>query len=169
MKSFKGFVLRWMANAAELCPWTRARVAAAARASAEAAVRTCTGGGGAERACGMRWTGGGGYDGSVGLGEEMSVLSALMTLLREDEDGEEVNSVGGGIATLGTGATSQGDPHAGEDSRFGRKPGLLKKIRQGDVIGAWFITCVIVGSMWAMVLWISTNVLEGKDATRGLQ
>lgn len=156
MKSFKGFVIRWMANVAELCPWTRHRIRAAIRASAEAAVQTCTGGEN-DRMCGMRWESGA-YDGNTGLGQEMNVLSALMVLLllEHDDDGQREH----GIVTLDTGGTSLEDPHAGESGRFKDKPRVFEPTSRADLIGATILTgLMIVGGM-AVFVWISVDAHE---------
>lgn len=73
--------MRWMADTAQLCAWTREPIMTAIQSSAEAAVQTCTGGENG-RMCGMRW-GLRQFDGgdSVNLGQEIGVLSALMTTL----------------------------------------------------------------------------------------
>lgn len=124
MHFFKGFVSRWMADTARLCPWTKDRTMAAFRASAEAAVRTCTGGS-TRRACGMRWQSGV-FDSDGGLGAEMNVLSALMTLLVGSEDGARLMAP---PASNGTGGASGGEADAGK-GRFrtrGRR-GIAKSI-----------------------------------------
>ncbi|KAJ4386148.1 hypothetical protein N0V93_009041 [Gnomoniopsis smithogilvyi] len=88
MKSFRGLVMRWMADTAQLCPWTREPIIAAIRSSTVAAIETCTGGENG-RMCGMRW-GLRKFDEDVNLGQEMGVLSALMTML-QFADGSEVH------------------------------------------------------------------------------
>lgn len=99
------------------------------------------------------------------------MLSALMTLLHDhgDIDGDEEGNAGGGIVTMDTGGASQGDPHAGEGSRFGRKPSIFENITQGDVIGAWVLTAVVVGSASTIFIWICTGALERRDAPPRLQ
>lgn len=160
MKSFKGFVIRWMANVAELCPWTRHRITAALKLSAEAAVQTCTGGENG-RMCGMRWASGT-YDGNTGLGQETSVLSALMALLREEDDGHQEHR----IVTLDTGGTSLGDPHAGESGRFRKRPRTFGPATRADVIGATILTGLMILGGMAMFVWISIGAHEQPHSAR---
>lgn len=161
MKSFKGFVLRWMVNAAQLCPWTKERILSAIRTSAEAAVETCTGGENG-RMCGMRWETRE-HDGYTGLGQETSVLSALMTLLVESDAAGDSHPDEHGLlpppVTLSTGGTSQGDPHAGE-SRRTSKPMAFKPIEQKDVIGAAILTCLLISGGLAMCVFMCWDAGE---------
>lgn len=174
-------MLRWLANAGELCPWTRPRVAAAIRASAEAAVRTCAGGP-TGRACGMRWiadeggVGGGGGDvggdgGIRSLPEEMNVMTALMTRLHVDgwggegDDQAEDAPGGNGIATIDTGGTSRGDPHAGKNRRPGGDLGDLDEMVPFETVAAWIYTVLLFVAFGLMCSWICTsNPVEGVAA-----
>lgn len=162
MRYFKGFVLRWLADVAQLCPWTRERVAVVTETSASAAIRTCSGEG---HTCGTSWTGAGPERADGGLAEEMNVLSALVALLRRDDG---VAASGGDILTLDTGATSTGDAHAGDGSR--RRPGLraLEKITRASVAAASILTCLILVSAMAMFTWICTDMLEKHETNRVL-
>ncbi|KAI0471878.1 glycoside hydrolase family 76 protein [Xylariaceae sp. FL0804] len=75
---FKAYLSRALAAAARLAPFTAADVRPVLRASAEAAVAQCTGGA-TGRLCGSNWHAG--FDGNTGAGSEMSVLSALVSLM----------------------------------------------------------------------------------------
>lgn len=187
MRTFKGFVLRWLANTGELCPWTRPRVAAAIRASTEAAVRTCVGGA-SGRACGMRWIvdededGGDGDgvkrqlpsgDGSEGLPEEMNVMTALMTRLYvegwKEQEGQEDQEEGdekdlaedapgvNGITTVDTGGTSHGDPHAGESRLPEEQLEDPEEVTPFETGVAWCWTVVLCVAFGAMGFWICTG------------
>ncbi|KAG8167777.1 hypothetical protein KVR01_003466 [Diaporthe batatas] len=147
MLTFKGFGARWVATTAQLCPWTRDRIAPVLRASGEAAVRQCVGGP-SGRACGIRWASGV-YDGSAGVGQEMNVLSALMVLLADEPadpsgkvgDGDEH---GEGPLTHDTGGTSEGGPDVGETVTSSEVQ--LEPITAADVTSAAILTSVLIVS-----------------------
>ncbi|POS81374.1 glycosyl hydrolase family 76 [Diaporthe helianthi] len=157
MLAFKGFGARWMATTAQLCPWTRDRITPVLRASAEAAVRQCVGGANG-RMCGMQWALGV-YDGSVGVGQEMNVLSALMVLLAyepTDSSGGKVGDEQGGEEehpaerlphtplTHDTGGTSEGNPDVGETVTGSEVE--FKPITRVDVTSAAILTSALIVS-----------------------
>lgn len=158
MLAYKGFGARWMASAAQLCPWTRDRIMPVLRASAEAAVRQCVGGD-IGRMCGMRWSFGD-YDGTVGVGQEMNVLSALMVLLGDegtigshDEHYWQGDEAGDAEQpprvplTHDTGGTSEGKPNAGETLKSGG--GVeFEPITDADVRLAAAITSAVIVIMF---------------------
>ncbi|KAL1863992.1 hypothetical protein Daus18300_007957 [Diaporthe australafricana] len=168
MLAFKGFGARWMAATAQLCPWTRDRIMTVLRASAEAAVRQCSGGDNG-RMCGMRWSTGS-YDGTVGVGQEMNVLSALMVLLAEDpvdvsDQGgvlnEEMHGVGQSSyvpLTADTGGTSMGDPDAGGDPKSNDTE--LRPITDADIYGAAFLTSMVITLMFGVFFFMCTDAFE---------
>ncbi|KAI3395448.1 hypothetical protein diail_1311 [Diaporthe ilicicola] len=173
MVVFKGFGARWMADTAQLCPWTRERIMRVLRASAEAAVRQCTGGGGDNdngRVCGMHWSTGT-YDGFVGVGQELNVLSALMVLLAEENLADSYDEAGGGDEgahgverpsyiplTHDTGGTSEGNPDAGGSLKStGREFG---PITDTDTSIAVFLTTMVILSMFGIFLFMSTDAFE---------
>lgn len=157
MKSYKGYLHRWMASAAQVAPFVSAQVAAALRSSAASAVRSCAdgvdNGNGVSRAtCGFRWTTGR-YDGDTGAGQQMNVLAALTSLLLDVEP-EKV----GGPVTNSTGGTSQGNPDAGG------VPGFLKPTPPpglGDKVGAGVATAVLVICVVLTFAWMSSDRFEG--------
>lgn len=164
MLAYKGFGARWMAATAQLCPWTRERIMPVLRASAEAAVRQCIGGANG-RMCGMRWASGR-YDGTVGVGQEMNVLSALMVLL-----GDEPAGLYGGLSdwqgeadnpeqppsrmplTHKTGGTSEGDPNAGQSLKSGSEV-KLEPITDVDIRLAAVITSAVIVSIFAIFVFM---------------
>lgn len=79
MKSFKGYLSRFMYASAVLLPALDPAVSTYLEASATAAGRACAGGDGGTT-CGQKWYTGG-FDGSAGLGQEMSALETVQGLL----------------------------------------------------------------------------------------
>jgi mannan endo-1,6-alpha-mannosidase len=79
MKSFKGYLARFMWQSTYMVPALTATVRSLLETSALAAAQTCTGGkSGTE--CGQKWYAGG-HDGSVGLGQQMCALETIQGLL----------------------------------------------------------------------------------------
>ncbi|CAK7264465.1 hypothetical protein SEPCBS119000_001000 [Sporothrix epigloea] len=78
MKTFKGFLSRFMYAAVEVLPSLAPNVTDYMRTSATAAGKACSGPNGTT--CGQKWYVGG-FDGSVGLGQEMCALETIQGLL----------------------------------------------------------------------------------------
>lgn len=172
MLAYKGFSARWMAATAQLCPWTRDRIMAVLRSSAEAAVRQCVGGANG-RMCGMHWSSGR-YDGTVGVGQEMNVLSALMVLLGDEpadsygESGDWQGEVDNAVQlprvplTHDTGGTSEGDPNAGQNLKNSEVE--FEPITDGDVRLAAVVTSAVIVFMFVIfVCMCSETVRPHKD------
>jgi Glycosyl hydrolase family 76. len=100
-RSFKAYLSRWMAATTKVAPFTYDLIAPKLQASALAAAQQCNG---ADNACGLRWTMGTQYDGSAGVGEQMSALEIFQSNLIDQVVGPVTNKTGG---------TSQGDSSAG--------------------------------------------------------
>ncbi|TKA65244.1 hypothetical protein B0A49_07963 [Cryomyces minteri] len=81
--SFKAYLSRWMAKSAILAPYTIASVTRLLRASALAAAASCSG---PDNACGAKWYVGG-FDGVVGVGQQLSALETIQSLLLLNADG----------------------------------------------------------------------------------
>lgn len=79
MKSFKGYLARFMSASTLMVPTLEATVSKYLDASASAAGKACSGGD-AGTTCGQKWYTGG-FDGSIGLGQEMSALETVHGLL----------------------------------------------------------------------------------------
>lgn len=79
MKSFKGYLSRFMYASTLMVPSLEATVSTYLDASASAAGKACSGGD-ASTTCGQKWYTGG-FDGSIGLGQEMSALETVHGLL----------------------------------------------------------------------------------------
>ncbi|MCJ1317536.1 hydrolase 76 protein [Xylographa vitiligo] len=77
--SFKALLARWLAAAAQLLPDLTDAVAAVLQRSAQAAARACAGGE-AGVTCGQKWYVGG-FDGSVGVGQQLGALEVVQGLL----------------------------------------------------------------------------------------
>ncbi|KAK7748754.1 hypothetical protein SLS53_000778 [Cytospora paraplurivora] len=157
MKSFKGYLHRWMASAAQVAPFISEQVVAILKNSTAAAIQSCVdgidNGNGVSRAtCGFRWTTGR-YDGDTGAGQQMNVLAALTSLLLNIES----EKVGGPVTNL-TGGTSQGNPDAGG------VPGFLKPTPApglGDKAGAGAATAILVICVVLTLAWMSSDRFEG--------
>lgn len=143
-KSFKAYMSRWMAATTKVAPYTYERVKARLRASAAAAALQCSGGADGET-CGLRWTEREKYDGSAGVGEQLSAMEVFQTLLAEKVDGP---------VTASTGGTSKGDPSAGTGGTADpRLP--LNPITKKDRVGAGILTSLaivgVIGGVWWMI------------------
>jgi len=142
-RSFKAYLSRWMAATTKMAPFTYDFVMTKLRASAQAAALQCSGGDNGQT-CGLRWTNGPKWDGSYGVGEQMSALEVLQSNLIAKVDGPVTNSTGG---------TSKGNPAAGTGGDA--SPLGTPDITTGDRIGAGFVTTlvlvVVLGGAWWMV------------------
>jgi mannan endo-1,6-alpha-mannosidase len=149
-QSFKGYLTRWMAGTTQFAPYTFDTIHPLLESSASAAARACTGApdsgfnGIPGTACGFKWTTGG-FDGLVGVGEQMNALGAVMYTL--------VNKVAAPV-TVDTGGTSVGNPNAG----LNLPPMFpeLSPITLGERVAAGFLTTaiafsVIGGSVFVML------------------
>lgn len=143
-KSFKAYLTRWMASTVKVAPWTYDLIMPRLRASAVAAAAQCNGGDDG-KTCGLKWTTGGVWDGKSGVGEQMSALDAVQSMLLERVDGP---------VTEKTGGISKSDPSAGSDSSD-VPPTSFNSITTGDKAGAGFLTTLvlvaIVGGAWWMI------------------
>jgi mannan endo-1,6-alpha-mannosidase len=143
--TFKSFTLRWMALAAQLAPTLADQIWPYIAASAQGAAGQCDGGD-TGTVCGYHWdttT----YDGSTGVGQQMSALAAIQANLIPLEN----------LAaplTLDTGATSKGNAAAGTGSgNTPTSPWLTRKITTGDRAGAGILTFLLLvytlgGAVW---------------------
>lgn len=136
-RTFKGYLLRWMASTSQIAPFTFDTLSPLIKSSAQAAALQCSGTTGAPdfrgtpgTACGSDWTKGAAFDGLVGVGEQMSALSAMQYSLVTKETV--------GPVTADTGGTSTGDVNAGA-STMGKIP-HLEPITTADRIAAGFLT-----------------------------
>ena len=77
--SFKGLLARWMAASAQLVPDISNATMSLLQASAQAAAMACSGGP-SNSTCGQKWYVGG-FDGSTGVGQQLSALEVVQGLL----------------------------------------------------------------------------------------
>ena len=138
--TFKGYTLRWLAITAQLVPALADNIWPYITASGVAAAQQCSGGADGNT-CGMKWTQGATWDGSSGVGQQMSALSAV---------GANMIRVGGLKApfTRDTGGESVGDPNAGTDADVpagGEENHVLTDpITMGDKAGAGILTALVL-------------------------
>lgn len=103
MYSQKAYLTRWMAQTTKLAPFTFDRIKKVLNASAEAAALQCSGGANG-RMCGLSWSKGAAWDGTMGVGQQMSAMEVVQSNLIQQVKGPVTNNTGG---------TSLGNPSAG--------------------------------------------------------
>lgn len=145
-QSFKGYLARWMAGTAQLAPFTYDTIAPLLNSSAAAAAKACSGSpatgfaGLPGTACGFKWTEGT-FDGSVGVGQQMNALSAVMYTLVGAPGSQQAKTP----VTGTTGGTSVGNPNAGLQSA---EPMIgLPPITTRDRVAAGFLTSAVLLSV----------------------
>ncbi|KIX93751.1 uncharacterized protein Z520_10657 [Fonsecaea multimorphosa CBS 102226] len=144
-RSFKAYLARWMAAAMIRAPFTYPLLKPLLETSAAAAASVCTGGVNGT-SCGLQWYTGQ-FDGSTGVGEQMSALEVIQSNL--------VTQVAPPV-TQNSGGTSKGDPNAGTQSPIGPQDLNKEVVTTADKAGAAILTVLlilfIVGGAWWMVL-----------------
>lgn len=135
--SFKAYLGRWMGDVAKIAPFTYDTIISRLRPSAKAAAAQCIGG---DRGtyCGTSWTKGT-YDGTMGVGQQMSALEVIQANL--------LDAVGGPL-TDSTGGSSDGNSSAGTGRSSTGLPGQWRPLTLKDRAGAWAAT----GAVGAAVL-----------------
>ncbi|KAH9909965.1 glycoside hydrolase family 76 protein [Xylariomycetidae sp. FL2044] len=155
-QSFKGYLMRWLASTTQVAAFTRDALMPVLQANARAAAQQCSGSTGAPdfkgvsgTACGFKWTnvtggggGGAGFDGLVGVGEQMSAMSAMQYALLDFGDQRQVKAP----VTADSGGTSKGDVNAGATTES-KMPPPLAAITTGDRVAAGFATTAILFSV----------------------
>ncbi|KAI4158101.1 MAG: hypothetical protein LQ342_007735 [Letrouitia transgressa] len=142
--SFKAYLSRWMAASTKMAPFIFDQVIVKIRASAAAAALQCCGGS-SGTLCGMKWTDGSKYDGTTGVGQQMSALEVVQSNLIQKVSGPVTDKTGG---------TSKGDPSAGSG---GTANPLIPhdSIQRKDRLGAGFLTALVLvtgfGGAWWMI------------------
>lgn len=144
--SFKAYLSRWMAATTKMAPFTYDAVMAKLNPSAAAAALQCSGGD-SGRTCGLKWTDGATWDGTYGVGQEMSALEVIQSNLIGQVSGPVTNTTGG---------TSQGNNNAGTSSSSSTTGVSTSPVSTGDRVGAGFLTTVVLvgvlGGMWWMLI-----------------
>lgn len=145
--SFKAYLSRWMAATMQLADFSADFLSKKLEASAKGAAGQCVGGTDGVT-CGRTWSSTT-WDGKYGVGEEMSALSAIQSVL--------ITKVRAPV-TADKGGTSKGDASAGSQ---GDNPqtavlpsGYTSKITAGDKAGAGIITALVLASVLGGVWWI---------------
>jgi mannan endo-1,6-alpha-mannosidase len=92
----------------------------------------------------MKWTTGS-FDGSLGVGEQMSALEVVQGMLIDQVPGPVTN---------GTGGTSKGNPNAGTGASTVIN---LNSITTGDKAGAGIVTLLILVFMFAGSWWMASK------------
>ncbi|KAL1970207.1 hypothetical protein VTN77DRAFT_5367 [Rasamsonia byssochlamydoides] len=144
-RSFKAYLSRWMAGTVRLAPFTSDVIMPKLRASAQAAALQCNGPG---NACGLRWIDGAQYDGSTGVGEQMSAMEIFQANLIDTVHGPVTNNTGG---------TSKGDDNAGtgsdsEEDSFGQEERVITVAdRAGAGVATVIVVLVTISSAWWMM------------------
>ena len=139
--TFKSFTLRWLALTAQLVPSTADTIWPYIQASAKGAAGQCNGGDDGTT-CGYHWTTTT-YDGSTGVGQQMSALAAISANLITTQ----------GLTaplTLDSGAKSKQDPSLGS----GEPTQSLSPVTTADKAGAWILTILILAFLSAGTYWL---------------
>jgi mannan endo-1,6-alpha-mannosidase len=142
-RSFKAYLSRWMAGTAALAPFTADFIMPKLRASAQAAALQCNG---PNNACGLRWIDGAKYDGSTGVGEQMSAMEIFQANLLTVGRGPFTNSSGG------TSVGGNGDYNAVDEDILGPK----MPVTNADRAGAGIVTVAVIAAILGSVWWIVT-------------
>ena len=141
--SFKAYLARWMAATTKVAPFTSDFIMPKIRGSAQAAAAQCTGAPDGNT-CGTKWTENGQWDGTFGVGQQMSALEVIQSTLITNTSGPVTNSTGG---------TSKGDPAAGSISTS--PLGLpTSKITKADQFGAAVLTALSIVGFTVGIWWI---------------
>jgi mannan endo-1,6-alpha-mannosidase len=83
--SFKGYLSRFMWASTLMAPFTKNQITTYLQGSAEAAARACSGGANGVT-CGQHWYWATAYDGSYGVGQQMSALETIQGLLVSESE-----------------------------------------------------------------------------------
>ncbi|KAI1283609.1 glycosyl hydrolase family 76-domain-containing protein [Xylaria sp. FL0933] len=138
MTFFKAFLHRSLASTMKAAPYTTSLILPVLKTSAAAAVKSCTAGDN-KRMCVLDWTNG--SDNQMGAGPQMSVLSALLSLLPAEK---AVDSPSSGVG--GNGTTNSTTP-TGSSSEPSETPG-------SSGANARVSAVVLLGGMALASLWL---------------
>lgn len=140
-QSFKAYLARWMAATTKVAPWTHDTILPLIRTSATAAAKICTGGGVEGATCGSKWWEGT-YDGSKGVGQQMSALEAIQSTL--------IDQVAGPVGNNSGGTSKSTDPNVGLGGSTSNLP--TSSITTADRAGAGILSALvlvgILGGAW---------------------
>lgn len=142
--SFKAYLARWMAASLKVAPFLEAGMKPYLIASAQAAAAQCNGGADTIT-CGTNWTSPT-WDGTFGVGQQMSALEVVQSLLIDSVQGPLSNTTGG---------TSIGNPAAGSSGDASNPALPTRPITTADRAGAGIITFLVLvgllGGAWYVI------------------
>lgn len=142
--TFKAYLSRWLAATSVLVPDLKDPIMKLLTSSAIAAAGQCDHG---EKgaSCGTKWYEGK-YDGNSGVGQQMTALEVIQSLLVDHTRKLVTNSTGG---------TSLGDDNAGSGDKDGEIERAAIEVTTGGTAGAAILTallCIgVVVSVWFML------------------
>ena len=144
--SFKAYLSRWLAASIKYAPFINGTVMNLIQKSATAAALQCSGGPNGQM-CGSKWTAGATWDGTMGVGQQMSALEVIQANLISQVPIPVTNRTGG---------TSQGNVAAGGGSGSSSNPALSTETITGkDKAGAGVLTTLVlisvIGGAWWMI------------------
>jgi len=139
-QSFKAYLSRWLGHTTKVAPFSAAAINPLLQASAKAAINTCTGGADGNQ-CGLKWNQT--FDGIVGVGEQLSAMEVLQSLLQPLVSGP-VTAANGGNST-GNAAAGGGDAKAAV---------TFNTITMGDKAGAGIVTTVVLIFTFGGAYWL---------------
>ena len=142
--SFKAYLSRWMAASTQVAPFIYDSVMLKLQASAAAAAQQCSGGPTATM-CGQKWTHGAAWDGTSGVGQQMSALEVIQSNLVKNNTPP---------VTAATGGTSKGNPAAGSSGTAVMNGNTTIQITLAEKISAGFITAFACFMVSGGVIWI---------------
>lgn len=139
--SFKAYFSAWLAQTTVLAPFTFSTIAPLLASSAKAAGAACSGGS-QGTTCGFKWTQNT-YDGTTGVGQQMSALGAINSALIQVPQAKAVVPV-----TNSTGGTSIGNAAAGVSAPgMGLAMDQSAPVQTKDRVAAGFLTFAVVSSV----------------------
>jgi mannan endo-1,6-alpha-mannosidase len=151
-RTFKGYLLRWLAHTWQMAPFTRDKIMPLLRNAGEAAAASCVGpimenfAGHDGTACGFTWLPNdktGPFDGKIGVSAQMNAVDAFMYNLVADAKPPVTHKTGG---------TSKGNPGGGvsDDKKLDQD----RPITMGDKVGGGFLTVLLSAAMVAFVIFL---------------
>jgi mannan endo-1,6-alpha-mannosidase len=139
-QSFKAYLSRWLGHATKLAPFSAATINPLLQASAKNAINTCTGGADGNQ-CGLTWAAG--FDGMLGVGEQLAALEVLQSLLQPFASGP---------VTAVTGGNSSGNVAAGGGDKSAAV--TFNSITGGDKAGAGILTTLALIATFGGAYWM---------------
>jgi mannan endo-1,6-alpha-mannosidase len=149
--SFKAYYSRWLAATTKSAPFTYNTIKPLLKTSAAAAAQQCSGNV-FSNACGAKWTQGTTWDGTNGVGQQMSALEVIQGNLIEQAKVLVTNTTGGtsvGNSAAGSSSTSsmselKGDVPVTTAGRVGAAF-LTFGTASGVMLGTWLMISEVGG------------------------